>query len=373
MRKPRLLLSITLAELGGAQTHVASLLSGVMPYFDTQLVVGVDGPLGDHARKLGARVHVLKSLRREIDIGADALAVREFRQLLAHIQPDLVHAHSSKAGMVARVASRLQRTPCIFTAHGWGFMPGISPRRRWLVLALEAALAPLSAAIITVSKYDDNLAARYRVGRSSQRTVILNGLEDSPLRASPDKPKPIVAMAARFQMQKDHETLVRAFECVAAPDARLMLIGGGPGVQQTRQLVSSLGMEQRVEFLGDRLDVPELLTTVQVFVLLSHYEGLPISILEAMRAGLPVIATRVGGVPEEVDHGHTGYLVSRGNVHEVREALDLLCGDPALRQRLGHFGRRKFLAEFTVGRMVQSTLEVYRTVMNGGNSLGSRG
>lgn len=372
MTKPRLLMSITLAELGGAQTHVASLLPGVIPHFDTHLAVGVDGPLGDYARQLGIRVHVLKSLRREIDVASDAYAIRDFRRLLTTVRPDLVHAHSSKAGMVARIASRSQRIPCIFTAHGWGFMPGISLKRRWLVWALEAALAPLSAAIISVSKYDNNLAARYLVGNCSQRKVILNGVEDSPLLASPETPGATVAMAARFQSQKDHETLVRAFESVTLPNARLMLIGSGPGVQQIQQLVSSLGLEQRVDFLGDRRDVAELLTTVQVFVLLSHYEGLPISILEAMRAGLPVIATCVGGVPEEVDHGKTGYLVSPRNKHEVSEALNLLCGNPAARKRLGDAGRSKFLAEFTAGRMVQSTLDVYRFVMSDRNGPVSR-
>jgi glycosyltransferase involved in cell wall biosynthesis len=124
--------------------------------------------------------------------------------------------------------------------------------------------------------------------------------------------------------------------------------------------VSRLGVRDRVEFLGRRTDIPEILSQAHVFALATHWEGFPLSILEAMRAGLPVIASKVGGVPEAVTDGATGFLVESGDTASFREKLDRLVAQPTLRQAMGDAGRQRYLAWFTLEPMLRKTLMVYQ-------------
>jgi len=129
------------------------------------------------------------------------------------------------------------------------------------------------------------------------------------------------------------------------------------------RLALELGLSQRIRFLGARQDVAEILAGAQVFILASHWEGFPRSILEAMRAGLPVIASNVGGVREAVIHGKTGLLVPRGDVPALREAIEALLINPDSRIRMGELGRKRYEAHFTFDRMVEETLAVYESVL----------
>jgi len=129
-----------------------------------------------------------------------------------------------------------------------------------------------------------------------------------------------------------------------------------------------LKISDRISFLGDRKDVPNLLSQAQIFILSTHYEGLPISILEAMRAGLPVVATRVNGIPEEVIHEKTGLLVTRNDVKDLASALEKVIQSSDMRQRMGEAGREKFLQEFTLERMLVETEAVYKQVIENKNA-----
>lgn len=363
MKRPALLIVITLAELGGAQSHVAHLMPYLAHSFDVHLAVGTDGPLANHARELGVKVHILSRLRREISLWTDWRAVHELRDLIWRIRPILVHAHSSKAGMVARLAAASLKTPCVFTAHGWGFKPGVPLARRTLVWAIEAFLAPLCEKLICVSEYDSALAARYLVGRVDQHVVVLNGIPDVAERATADADRKRIVMTARFQEPKDHDTLIKAFSALNDRDCELVLVGGGSGLERARALTEALGVKQRVQFLGDRTDVAAILSSASIFVLLSFYEGLPVSIIEAMRAGLPVVATGVGGIPEEVEHGVTGFLVPARSTADTVNALNVLLSDSALRASMGRAGRQKYEEKFTIEKMVASTYRIYETIV----------
>jgi glycosyltransferase involved in cell wall biosynthesis len=144
---------------------------------------------------------------------------------------------------------------------------------------------------------------------------------------------------------------------------RFDLVGSGPELESSKALAKSLGIAEQVSFLGDRRDVPDLLARSQVFILSTHYEGLPISILEAMRAGLPVVATSVNGIPEEVEHGKTGLTVPHQDVQALADALSILINSPDKRNQMGKAGRHKFEQEFTVERMVNNTKTIYNQIL----------
>jgi glycosyltransferase involved in cell wall biosynthesis len=365
MGRERLLYVITAADVGGAQAHVLDLIGGFRTRYDLHVATGEAGPLTEAARAQGVTVHLLRRLVRPISPLADALAIAECQALIRRLAPCLVHAHSSKAGLVARAAARRAEVPSLFTAHGWGFAPGVPATRRPLVWASEALAARLGGPIICVSEYDRRLAIRSGVAGHARLSTVYCGLPPAAPQAAPEREPPSVVMVARFFAQKDHAVALRAFAAVRHPDARLLLVGDGPGLDGCRRLVADLGLAGRVEFLGAREDVPTILARAQLFLLCSRYEGIPISVLEAMRAGLPVVASAVGGVPEAVQHGRTGLLAARGDVEGTAKALALLLGQPRLRAAMGRAGREHFLAHFTFEQMIERIGAIYERLQLG--------
>jgi glycosyltransferase involved in cell wall biosynthesis len=170
-------------------------------------------------------------------------------------------------------------------------------------------------------------------------------------------------MVARFGPQKDHTTLFRALAGLRDQSWELDLIGDGPLKRQTESLAAELGIGSRVHFLGERMDVAQIVAKAQVSLLVTNWEGFPLSILEAMRARLPVLASKVGGIEEAVRDGETGFVVPRGDVERVRDRLTRLLADPQLRVRLGMQGRRYYEQHFTLDHSVAKTLRVYEEVI----------
>ena len=359
----KILYMITLPELGGAQTNVLDLICGFHLHHDVCLATSAEGPLTDSVKKLGVPIYLVPTLGRAINLMDDFSAVQQCIDLFKSVKPDLIHLHSSKAGLIGRIAARRLSIPVVFTAHGWGFKPGVPPLRRWIVWASEALVAPLAEHLICVSKYDEQLARNYFVGRSKQRNMIHYGISPDALPATPELNPAKIIMVARFQEPKEQSLLIKAFASIQAnDDVQLQLVGSGPYLSANQDLAQNLGINHKIQFLGDRTDVPKLLAEAQIFVLLSRYEGLPISILEAMRSGLPIITSSVGGTPEEIEHEKTGFLVPSGNVELVARYLKFLLDNPNLRKQMGDAGRKKFLKEFTIERMLAQTERVYAQI-----------
>ncbi len=279
------------------------------------------------------------------------------------LKPDLVHLHSSKAGILGRLAARITGVPSIFTAHGWAFTDGASLSRKLVAVPSEWLSSRLGNQIINVSRNDFEVAQKHGIGNAKRMTAIHNGMPDGSLRAHPGITcVPKLVMVARFSQQKDHTLLLNALVGVEE-DFRLQFVGDGPLLDAAMRLSTELGMDRRVEFLGLRGDVEKLLSEAQVFVLASNYEGFPISIVEAMRAGLPVVASDVGGVRESVQDGHNGFLIPRADKTMLRDKLKVLISDSALRTKMGTASRRRYEKDFTAERMVAKTLDVYDNLL----------
>jgi len=359
----RILYLITRAEPGGAQVHVNELLRGFGHRFELHLGAGEEGYLTEEAQRLGVKVHFVPSLVQPLNPRKDLRAFWEIRRIIRSLRPSLVHLHSSKAGLLGRLAAGLVGTPAVFTAHGWAFTDGVSWKRKVLAVPSEWLAARLGGRIITVSQNDYDLALRYRVASRRQMTVVHNGIPDVPYRARPEAKPVRIVMVARFAPQKDHSLLLRALAGLKDLAWELELIGDGPLLEEVRAEAHRLDLLNRVRFLGARRDVAERLSESQVFVLCSNWEGFPLSILEAMRAGLPVVASDVGGVREAVVDKETGFLVPRGDEVALRERLLQLITDAVLRAKMGRAGRKRFEEKFTVEHMLKKTLEVYETVL----------
>ncbi len=352
-------------SIGGAQIHVRDLAAHYvrLGHRVTVLMGGKnEGPLGPSLREAGVKAILLKHLLRPIHPVKDTLAVWEVVRSLRSERPDLVTCHSSKAGLLGRIAARLVGIPVIFTAHGWSFSEGVSSCKRGLYCFIEKMAAGLAHRIITVSRYDYTLAQRYGIGTSDTMVCIHNGMPslpaDMPL-AQPDKEPVRICMVARFDHPKDHLLVMRSLAILADHNWLLDLAGDGPLYEEVQTTCRRLGLEKRVTFRGYCEDVASLLQASQVFLLISNWEGLPCSILEAMRAGLPVIASDVGGVPELVQDTRTGFLIPRGDGSILTQRLQQLLVNPRLRETMGRNGRTRFDKEFSFTQMAEKTLAVY--------------
>jgi len=366
IRKPRVLLLVTLSEWGGAQ-HVVYLLAKHLS--DEYEITVACAPGGELIAKLQAEkvcVVEIPSLRRNPHPWHDLRALGQLYRLMQRERFDIVHAHSTKAGLLGRLVAKLAgvRT-VIFTAHGWAFTEGRRLWKRQFLALVERLAARFSEKIICVSEHDRQLALQFNVARPEQLTVIYNGFppfeqangaavrQELGLGASP-----VLTFVGRLAPPKDPLTLLEALRIL--PDCQLICVGDGPLRSETERFAAQHNLRDRVFFMGTRMDVPEILAASDIFVLASRWEGLPLSIIEAMLSGLSVVATSVGGVRELVEEGVTGLLVPPGDACSLAEALRKLLEDKSLRRQMGEAGRRRALERFTLERMIEEHRALYR-------------
>jgi glycosyltransferase involved in cell wall biosynthesis len=354
---------ITRADRGGAQIHVQDLLANAPFECQPVLVTGEPGYLCDWARERQIPTIIISSLRQPMSPLQDLRALVKLVGFFRSESPALVHAHTSKAGLLCRFAGVLTRTPVVFTAHTWSFADGISRLQQAIALPLERMAARWSGKVIAVSQANADAAFSRAVVKRSKLVTIWNGMPDSPFRATPGMNQDLtVSMVARFAPQKDQATLVKAFRQLSLKASwRLLLVGDGPTRHDIEKLVASLGLSDNILFLGDRSDVMQILATCDLFVLSTHWEGLPLSILEAMRAGLPVIATNVGGCAEAVTPGVTGLLTERGDQAGLARGIETLLSSRELLRSMGAAGRARFQKDFRIENMLAKTWEVYQS------------
>lgn len=352
--------------IGGSNVHIRDVASAMKRRgHDVHVLGGGDGPFADDIRRQGLPYHPLWHLVRPVRPHRDLAAVRELRSHLGALRPQLVSLHTAKAGYVGRIAARRLGMPVVYTPHGWSFTPGVPPAAAAIYANLERLAAPLADRIVNVCEFERNIALARRIGSPEHQVVIHNGMPDiSPmLRSDPTKDPPRLVMVARFEAPKDHDTLLRALTVCQDLPWELQLIGDGPLQRACRERVAEFGLTHRVIFAGPRDDVAELLAQAQVFVLSTRWEGFPRSILEAMRAGLPVAATAVGGVHEAVVDGLSGFVVPSRADAPLAARLRALLSDPGLRARFGAEGRRRYETHFTFATMLARTLEIYAALV----------
>jgi glycosyltransferase involved in cell wall biosynthesis len=349
--------------IGGAQVHVKDLAVALQEDGHKVLVLtGKSGIYNEDLQQASIESIACNSLKRSVNPILDGKSLRYILYIINQFKPDLIAAHSSKTGILGRLASQITKVPCVFTAHGWSFTPGIPEPNRTIYLWLEKLTASLADKIICVSEYDRQIGLKAGIN-SDKLLTIHNGMKDVAVdsKANPAPSEPIkVAMVARFDRQKDQATLIEAFKDL---NAKLVLIGDGPSLDKTKERVEQLGMNERVSFLGFRQDIAEILAEVQIYALISHWEGLPCTIIEAMRASLPVVASDVGGVSEIVLDGQTGYLVPRGDVKTLCQKLSYLLDNEQARISMGIMGRQKYESQLRFQHMYKRTLSTYRTAI----------
>jgi glycosyltransferase involved in cell wall biosynthesis len=349
--------------IGGAQVHVRDLSNHLVSLgCEVNLITGA-GKCAHHM--LDVPCYQSPSLRRALHPFYDVRAIFEVRKILKEIKPDLVATHSSKAGLIGRIAAWSLRIPTVFTAHGWAFTEGVSPKKRKFYVAIEKAIGKITNQVITVSNYDRHLAISNQVLPMHKIKTVHNGV--LPVKQTgqlnQNKSHVNILMVARFDVPKRQLNLIRACEKLGDIPWHLSFVGDGTKLEEAERYVKKRNLHDRVLFYGgmDFIEIP--LSKSNLFVLLSDYEGLPLSILEAMQVGLPIIATDVGGVNEAVIDSDNGFLIPKGNEPLLRQRLTQLLSDVSLRESMGQRSMELFTEKFTFEKMLTETKEVYEVVI----------
>ena len=349
---------ITLLELGGAQQNTLYTVTHLDPSrFEPMLVTGAGGILSDDARAAGVRAHFVEPLGREVSPGRDLAALAQITRLLRRERPDIVHTHSSKAGILGRWAACLAGVKhIIHSIHGYGFNPTQPRLVREIYVSLERLTGRLAtSAFVAVSRANLEEGLGLELFPEDRVTLIRSGIPLSDFRPrgedgsedggamARERGKVTVGMVACLKPQKAPVDFVRVAAIVmralrrerAAGGVRFLLVGDGELRADVERAIQKEGLSEHVELAGWRRDVPDLLRGMDLLLHTSLWEGLPRVFPEAMATGLPIVATRVDGAPEAVEEGVNGYLLPPGDVEGLaRRTLELI-RDAGLRRRMG--------------------------------------
>lgn len=378
--RPLVLHVITLLELGGAQQNTLySVAHHDRDRFRVALLAGKGGVLDEDALRIpDAEVRLLPSLRREISPVGDPVALVALARAFRRMRPAIVHTHSSKAGILGRLAARLARVPrVVHTVHGWSFNDTQPRPVRTLYRSLERVAARATDRIVCVSERDRETGIALGIGSPDRYALVRSGIDLAEFAPRPERRAAVraalgvaegeilVGAVACLKPQKAPLDLVEAAASARARDPRLRFVLAGDGELRgpVEERARSLGLGESFRILGWRRDVPDLLAAMDLFLLTSLFEGLPRSVLQAMSAGVPIVATAAGGTPEVVRDRETGRLVPPGRPAEAAEAILDLAADLEGRTALATAARRRIGEEFDIRGMVRRLDRLYEEIL----------
>ena len=370
---------VTRLDLGGAQQNTLATVRALDPSrFDALLVCGEGGFFDAEVRAdRNIRAIFLDSLVREISPLRDILATLELWKIFQSERPSVVHTHSSKAGILARLAAALAGVPVIVhTYHGFGFHDNQNPIAKFIYVSLERLCSRFTARLVYVSRANAVYAERQGLGPAKDATIIRSGVKLSDFPAKVDAAKlkmaagigmhkPVVVSIGNLKPQKNAADFVAAAAKVSAkfPEARFVFIGDGPQRRALEAKAFSLGLEGILMFLGWRRDGAQWLAASDVFAMTSLWEGLPRALVEAMRTGLPAVCYATDGVVDVVRDGENGFLVPPGDVDAFADRLLRVLGDADLRRRLGAAAAVSIGPEFDLDAMARAQETLYESLL----------
>lgn len=371
MSSQRILQVITRSDWGGAPRVVESLATQIDEV--VAVACGPGGRLIDRLKKEGISVHVQPYLQSSPH-PKDTLAYRDLRQLITEGEFDLVHCHSTKAGALARIAATNAGIPSVFTVHGWGFYNTEYRLLHPLIIRGERFLQRHTDVIVCVSRNDLQQGKCHGILSSDAGTVIHNGIPPLKLSSYPktlydefgiDRDTPIIGAIGRIAPQKDPLAILETAKQLQdrGHNVATVLIGSGPLEDKCHNYIDEHNMANTYMpgFVDDAL---EFLLDFDIFLLPSQFEGFPLTVLECMHAGVPLVAHDVGGVAEAIDDGETGFVVSPCAPEGLFvERVETLLTNSQQRHDMSRRAQEVAAAQFTEERMVSNYQKLYQKIL----------
>lgn len=388
MRPRKVIHVITRLDYGGsAQNTMRTVLGHDREQFEPLVVAGTTGQWDAQGGRLateaqcrelekeGIRWVLLPNLVREVHILKDCPALWELVTILRRERPEIVHTHTSKAGVLGRLAAWIANVPVVVhTPHGHVFYGHFGCFRSWIFTVVERLLAPLTTRMIALTESERDEHLQRKIGRASHFAVVPSGIDLDRFRRARAKASPeprgfsrqpgsmVIGSVGWLTPVKGHRDLVEAVALLLPefPHLHVLLVGSGDLQEELTALGQGLGLGKQLHFLGHREDVEACLAVMDIFVLPSLNEGMGRALIEAMAAGLPVVATGVGGVPAIVQDQVNGLLVPPQEPVALANAIRSLLAQPERRRQLGEAAQRSIGERFSVQGMVKSIESLYQ-------------
>lgn len=360
--RKKILIIVTRAELGGAQNHIDSLVNRLHKDINFILCVGTEGSLLGTFNSLNLTTHIVPSLdKKQFLLSAISIA-----QIIRKEQPDLVHTHSAVASFVGRITAKLLKVKTLYTVHGWHFTPNSVPQRRLIGPILEFVAKPFTNHWITVSAYDKKIGLEKHVIANNRCSIIENGIPDiiAPFKNNQSNNALNVAFIGRATYQKNCLAAVEIIDKCEDQINLTIFSANGDHLPALRTSINNTKLKKRVTLIDDEHEAGEQLENFDLLLMTSRYEGMPLCGLEAMRVGIPIIASDVCGMNEIVHHNENGYLFNLLETDTAAKYLNRLLSDVALRHQLGQKGRELFEKNHLESMMISKTRDIYKALLN---------
>jgi glycosyltransferase involved in cell wall biosynthesis len=383
-RKIRLLLVITGLASGGATNVVIDLANHFNnhPDFDIHLLTGPVPPgrtdVTHLAYDLGIKTQVIPGLINHLNPITNFKAVAHVRRIMVQGKYDIVHTHSSVAGVVGRLAAWRAGVPVIIHhVHGWAVHQDMSTKMQMLYVALERLCARCTTRLVVVSKEDIEKGLSHRIGSEDKFALIYNGIDlekfRQPVNAKQvraelglDQDSKLVGMIGRLDMQKNPLDFIRTAAVVAErnPKVQFLIVGDGKLRPECELLIDKLNLRAKFFLLGyrDKDDVAKIISVLTITAMSSLWEGLPLAFFEAMSAGKPIVANDVDGAKDVVINGETGFLVTPRQPSEMADRIIYLLNNENLCKKMGDIARQHS-NHFSINRMVTQTEIMYKELV----------
>lgn len=364
MDKKKILYISTNSALGGISKYLLEILQNLPNDIEPYFLMSSEGYFSDELQKIGVpqdNIFFIKMTNSILDIGLHIQSNIKALYLVNKIKPDIIHCNATTGAIVGAVCGFLTNTKTIYTVHGWPFTDGISKNKQKFYKVLEFLICSVFRKIICVSEYDRQIGIKALPMYKNKMVTIHNGISDIPdefkkKEFSKDKLK--IVMISRFCPQKDPYTLISAVNQLNKEglNIELDLFGYGEELDKVLSTIEETNCSN-IQYKGEISDITPILRNYDVYALISNWEGLPIGIIEAMRAGLPILVSDVGGNSECVNGN--GYLVKRQNVSDCCKQLKKLYDEKEKIVELSQNSRELYYAEFSVNQMFKNTIGNY--------------
>jgi glycosyltransferase involved in cell wall biosynthesis len=384
MKTIRVLHAITRLIVGGAQEntiYTAAMLDNSKFKVDvlSGLQTGSEGSLIEEANEKRINLLFIDELVREISPVNDGITLFKLYNTMRNNHYDIVHTHSSKAGILGRWAARLAGVPVIIhTIHGWSFHEYLPSFQKNIYIFLEKITARFTDVLVVVSESDFNIGINEGIGRKSQYRLIRSAIprikfnhiekENNTIRKKLQIPDHVVVIGnvGRLSDQKNPLEWIHIAHRLSKEmeNVIFLLVGDGPLRLDIEEEIKKLQLSEKVILTGLTRDVQSYLSIMDVFLITSLWEGLPRTVLQAMAMGIPVVAYKSGGIPEVVNNGISGYLCNQGDTDEMTKKTILLLKNPIMREEMGRKGRSMISNEFDLQVMIKQVSQLYFDLLN---------
>lgn len=383
-RKIKVLHIITRLDKGGSAENTFLTVKGLdKEKYDVTLMSGpVDDPSQERRKQVedsGVRYIHISKLVRNINMLYDSIVLFKISRFLANRKFDIVHTHTSKAGLLGRFAAKLAGIPIIVhTPHGHVFFGYFSPLKTKIFILLEKFAARIADKIVTLTSREKSDYISHKIAGEEKFVIIHSGIELSKYQELSQEEKIklkkeiglpensfVVGTVGRLVPVKNPELLIKASQPVFTqyPDTYFVFAGDGPLKEDLRTAAKEIGGEKNIVFLGWRDDAHRILSIFDVFCLPSLNEGMGRVLAEAMAHGIPIVASDVGGIPDLVIHEKNGFLVPSQNTEELAKCIQILIADEEMRKKMGDEGK-KMVLRFNSDTMVKKIAGMYEELLS---------